>query len=109
MKKFNHTAHKELWDWLAKNPDKAKSEWPCWDINCGIYSSNGDYCFACEYADARGSMLCRECPLIWPVHNCCSKEGGLYDMWTSESEEEARAGLAEQIRDLPVREGVECV
>lgn len=31
MKKFNHTAHKELWDWLAKNPDKAKpEEQPAW-------------------------------------------------------------------------------
>lgn len=22
MAKFNHTAHKELWDWLTKNPDR---------------------------------------------------------------------------------------
>lgn len=26
MKKFNHTAHKELWDWLAKNPDSEEEE-----------------------------------------------------------------------------------
>ena len=28
--KFNRTARKELWNWLADNPEKGKYEWTCW-------------------------------------------------------------------------------
>ena len=31
--KFDHTNHKKLWNWLAENPDKEKSDWPEWSIS----------------------------------------------------------------------------
>lgn len=66
MAKFNHTAHKELWDWLARNPDKEKDDWPGWIGNGGEYYYVVAECFACEY-DLKLSDTeydeCRYCPL----------------------------------------------
>lgn len=110
MKKFNHTAHKELWDWLAKNPDKEKDDWKGWDIHGGKYVLDGNCCFACLYDDYTEGR-CNDCPLVWAHLSCCSQENSLYKKWErfDEDEEETRAELARQIRDLPVREGVECI
>lgn len=90
--------HRELWNWLADNPEKGKEDWPEWK-DMGHIESN---CFACEY-----SGPCHECLFEWPNGNCLEGEEagveGLYLLWaTAESEE--RVALAIQIRDLPVRE-----
>ena len=35
-KVFNHTAHKELWNWLSINTDQVKANWPGWSYNGGV-------------------------------------------------------------------------
>ena len=120
--KFNHTAHKELWNWLADNPDKKKNEWPGWISNNGLYKCPENFCFACGYALSDDYMEedCefKTCPLIWHnnenVHddgNCwfnCECNGGEYGSWEDAETAELKSWYARQIANLPVREGVEC-
>lgn len=103
---FNHTAHKELWDWLSKNPSKGKGSWPGWNCNGGSHNPICASCFACEYQEVNNiSEECLyACPLIWP-HDPCDE---FYD-WDEAEGKDERIALAEQIRDLPVREGVETI
>lgn len=115
MAKFNHTAHKELWDWLVRNPDKEKFEWPEWIINGGSYTNPGWGCFACGYCKEIGNTYacCDDCPLIWPNDVLCDDitpyGSSLYQKWDDETDLKKRSELACRIRDLPVREGVECI
>lgn len=106
MIKFNHTAHKELWDWLAKNPEKGKREWSGWIENRGGYYA-ALHCFACDYAeDERTGDRCEACPLIWDnFDNICYL--GIFGAWEDEKNLQKRTKWAEKIRDLPVKEGVE--
>lgn len=116
MAKFNHTGHKELWDWLAKNPDKFKEGWPGWKYNSGRYEEVACSCFACEYACEYDDMNdCDGCPLIWPDAFYCGFEVygsaakySLFKRWERSTDLQKRSELAAQIRDLPVRDGVEC-
>ena len=120
--KFNHTAHKELWNWLAENPDEEKEDWPGWQVNGGKHGECENNCFACEYALSEGhNFEYAPCALIWRDHderfeddtmrchiNCeyLNSEFGLWER--CDVSEEERAALARQIANLPVREGVEC-
>lgn len=109
MTKFNHTGHKELWDWLAEHPNKEKFDWPEWLANGGCYTNPGAFCFACGYANKKGRVCCGNCPLVWPNDEKCSSDSAsLYAQWGNEVYWEKRSELARQIRDLPVWEGVEC-
>ena len=110
---FNHTAHKALWDWLSKTPDKGKAEWPEWTVNGGSVRRPRNKCFACQYAKLPNSNIinCDKCPLLWPKSDyfCCTDD--IYDDWYSAIERgnyKVASLLAEEIRDLPVREGVKC-
>lgn len=112
MAKFNHTGHKELWDWLVQNPDKEKFEWTGWEKNGGKYQIPSWHCFACEYdeeyGEEEGLYDCDGCPLVWPDVKCAIGYDSLYQKWDGETDLKKRSELACQIRDLPVREGVEC-
>jgi len=105
MKKFNHTAHKELWDWLARNPDKGKEDWPGWKETAMVEAE----CFACQYVtDNFADTLCSGvCPLIWENTKYSCMQSYYYE-WTECFIPEDRAVLAAKIRDLPLREGVNC-
>lgn len=113
--KFNHTAHKELWGWLAKNPDKEKSDWHGWRKNGGQYPTGFRHCFACAYAAKcciRG-LLCSHCPFeldkraLRPNYDCL---GGLFSDWLYAREiKEERIKFAVMIRNFPVRDDVECI
>lgn len=115
---FNHTAHRELWDWLAKNPKAHLSHWPGWKDNGGDYLAVA-MSFACDYKvfafsaigkPVRGKpVICENCPLEWPLGQDGCGDGTLFNQWETEKDPAKRAKLAEQIRDLPVREGVECI
>lgn len=109
---FNHTGHKELWDWLAQNPDKHKCDWPGWVYNGGEHIATGG-CFACEYVYSHGIGDCENCPLVWPNDVRCDDitpyGSSLYYKWDDEKDLKKRSELARQIRDLPVRKGVECI
>lgn len=92
--------HKELWDWLSKNPKKGKWQWPMWRDNGGKYRHvSFGCCFACEISQG----CCDDCPIIWPKGNCCTdEEDGLYDLWSLHK----TIKLATQIRDLPWKDEV---
>jgi hypothetical protein len=107
--KFNHTAHKALWNWLAENPDKNKEHWPGWWANGGQYHIVRLECFSCEVCNVKCSL----CPLIWPDkledYQICGNDGSLFNRWYKEKTNASlRTELALQIANLPVREGVEC-
>ena len=104
--------HRELWGWLAENPEMSKGDWPGWEdlwvqhpslkktISLGSLN-----CFAC-YATNND---CDNCVLEWPGVDCCSggrygNGKGLFMLWENAMFLEARRKLAAQIRDLPVRE-----
>lgn len=110
LRYFNHTAHKELWNWLAENPGRGKVEWPEW----GKYPlRNNSYCFACE--TVASVMLiypynpCFYCPLTWDTKKCDIKhylKTGLYRKWYecfASNNRRRQSVLATQIRDLPLR------
>ena len=106
MSKFNHTAHKEMWNWLAENPKKEKGDWPGWDKNGGNFLENNIYaeCFACQYTEEIG-LHCDSCPLVWPSGVCL--DDGLFEIWKETKNLVMKSSLARQIANLPVREGVE--
>ena len=100
---FNHTAHKELWNYLAENPTKWKEDWPKWKINGGEYSSVCHHCFACEFTV---DNICYDCPLIWPNGYCYE----LYEKWAKEGISlEERTSLAIKIANLPVKNGIKII
>lgn len=110
--KFNHTAHKALWNWLAANPDKSKHDWPEWQFNNGTFKRIYNLCFACDFIiDIEGG--CHDCPLIWPPRDDgqskCDGFGGLYHDWKETATLKERANLAEKVANVGVREGVECI
>lgn len=126
--KFNHTAHKEMWTWLAENPEKEKDDWPGWESNGGEYPFAAFWCFACQYAlskvkkDSEDSWLdeddaqdrCVRCGLYWPDNISqnyffCQGNRGLYTKWCGEKDFDTRAVLALQIANLPVKDGVETI
>ena len=105
---FNHTAHKALWDWLARNPTAEKREWPMWSMYDDAYTWSR--CFACKYAlGAAGLCHCEHCPLQWPITDsaldaededpCTSY---LYMAWFNANTAIERTNLALRIRDLPI-------
>jgi hypothetical protein len=111
---FNHTAHKEMWQWLSEHPTKEKGEWPGWDRNGGTTAFALLNCFACEYSeDGKDTgCTCINCPLVWPndfLNYACEKEGSPYLNWTDTEDPEERRQLAEEVRDLPVKDGVKTI
>lgn len=101
--KFNHTAHKKMWTWLSVNPEMEKEDWLGWKCNGGDYDNANNNCFACEFSE---DAACPDCPIIWPSGHCMG-EGGIYDKWDMNHDDEERSSLAHQIANLPVKEGVE--
>jgi len=108
--------HRELWDWLSKNPGKEKYDWPGWKI----YNMVMHQCFCCEYAKTLvedSGDRCVYCPVVWPKETvdehgnyeevfCYGNDySGLAYLWEDKTTpKEMLVTLAEQIRDLPIRE-----
>lgn len=131
---FNHTAHKELWDWIANNPDLTYWEWPGWEQNGGEYGFLINDNFACDYAHlvstAHKFIDCRDCPLTqWTDPSVERRyfsyvesdeyrgdaEGlcmiGLYGKWCDAyyaRDLEKIAYFAKKIRELPVKRHIVC-
>lgn len=107
--------HRELWNWLAKNPSAAKEDWPEWNR----YPQIDSFCFLCEYDKQQRKYnnqqrICSACPVQFevllgnPVGTLKYCLGGLFSKWANATsktrgEEADRAILAAVIRDLPVR------
>lgn len=106
--------HRELWNWLAENPNMRKDDWSGWEVLWAQYPDlRNDHslaksnCFAC-YATIENRDNCDCCVLKWPGLDCCSDERdgddkGLFKNRERTMEADKRKKLAIQIRDLPVR------
>lgn len=61
----------ELWEWLAKNPESYKIEWPGWKV----YPNVSSHCFACNWVQKLYSHVLVPCKThcflikLWP-HTC---------------------------------------
>lgn len=115
--KFDLTKHKALWNWLAEDPKRCKSQWPGW----GEILIEG-YCYACKYdseiaEEENASMeendcadCCDYCPLIWPNNEICSNKNSIFRKWyDNNTTKEEQVAIAHQIANLPIREGVETI
>lgn len=101
-----HEKHRALWDWLAKNPEKLKSQAPenltiGWDVDT--------MCFACVAADRRGRSEegCLHCPIIWveDEDGDCGSRGSPFLDWElarpyTEKGRRIRAEAAAKVRDM---------
>ena len=95
--------HKEMWGWLAENPDKDKPQWPRWVSNGGTVEDIDYDCFACEdNSDYTGTYSCKNCMIDWGYNNCKSI-GSPYELWDYSENNEDKAIYAAIIRDLPIR------
>lgn len=105
--------HREMWDWLAKNPSKTKKDWPKWNSEIQVCKC---HCFLCEFSHVRGG--CISCPVKWPStspSNPCIFSSslehqtgiigedfstGLYYLWDCASDLNTLSKLARQIANL---------
>jgi len=123
MPVFNHTAHKDMWNWIADNFDRytlvSKEEWPGWEGRDREPFS----CFACGYDQNRRDD-CSFCPLKWPeipelsdmyvmpcVRSLYGRWEELFERWSELSSEEVAQAqeISRQIANLPVNPWVECI
>ena len=89
---FRHDLHYELWDWLAKHPNKYKEDY--FDEFPEYYSKVNHYskCYACDYASKIHSILdpksiksvCVFCPLRINGYFLCLN--GLYNKYVQSYE-----------------------
>lgn len=105
---FNHSAHKALWNWLAKHPDCVKSLWPGWEHNGGKIRHHRHWCLACGITDVTRNSLnnCHiecGCPLTGWGQERCDHSGALFARWIFNNDSK----LALQIRNLPISDGWE--
>lgn len=118
---FNYKEHRQMWDWLANNPDKDKHDWPGWSKH-GMFVPMY-HCFACSFASNFRPEChaypdrCVYCPLVWPGGNCTTMQSDmvmpicdevpdkhLFSYWESpNTTTKAKVQIAEYIRDLRVR------
>lgn len=109
-------AHKDMWTWLSKNPNKQKEDWPEWEetnerksdsnTSYGVYKGDSIpyLCFACYWAcgdnrgyvgdDAHNKRDCTKCPIEWlsedpyDSNDCvCTEDYSYYVMWQDAEED----------------------
>ena len=117
--KFNHTAHRRLWYWVANlrsNPEgfvdgSLNAFW----LQANGYGELKNDCFACQYALEKtkdDSCICVNCPLDWGEHKFCLHPDG-DTLYTKRELTKAFTrrwrGLSWIIATLPVKEGVEVI
>lgn len=97
VEKTNEELHREMWNWLAENPDKRKFDWI--KNHAGeLPNKLSSMCFACEECGTD----CDKCPLDANVTGCGARGyEGLYDAWALCEDRETRARLARVIANLP--------
>jgi hypothetical protein len=78
--------HEGLWNWLAKNPDKRKGDWPGWKTikkyEIKLKNSRAE-CFACEVGNHTERGFCT-CPVsfgIFTKSNPCLENKSYYMQW----------------------------
>lgn len=70
---FEHTLHKEQWNYLAEHAGMEEATWPGWEEHNRVFSSS----FMCEYAYKRAENtgdkhidMCTFCPFGMGLHGC---------------------------------------
>ena len=66
-KEYYIKKHREMWNWLAENPDKGKAQWPGWESNERAKNN----CFLCAYIYKIEDDSCKNCPLDWGITEEC--------------------------------------
>ena len=102
-RKFLIKAHRRLWDWLAKNPEASKRDWPEWETNDGKISIFHNECSACEWLDQKSSdnrCLDGGCLFIWRGGSCIGL--GEFEEYVNAISPGQKIYWAEKIRDLEV-------
>lgn len=99
--------HRELWDWMYKNPSRDKREWPKWKHNGGPYEGNSIDCFLCDWVEQTSGMGCTsvhsDCLLDWSPTTNCLDHGSYFDKWLNSMTPKAKKKYAKLIRDLPLK------
>lgn len=110
------TLHWQMWHWLARNPETAKSDWPGWRFvptDRDLYNYND--CLVCEAAallrewfGKREAPICDYCLVDWGVEKdveCTTCENGdtAFTRWKRAETPRTRAKYARIIRDLPIK------
>lgn len=116
---FNHTLHKEMWNWLAENPKKkninvGKSKFNTtrdFYIEKNLSLSVIDFCFACSSARALSEILyicctdiCSCCPLHDGEQSPCKHViyEPFFSYWKRARTPKSLTKYAKLIRDFPL-------
>ena len=68
---------RDLWQWLADNPDKGKWKWPEWEYNGGKIPYCESDCPLCEYSNLH-NLDCSSC-LLFGKRKELEQEGDCQD------------------------------
>lgn len=92
--------HYELWDWLARNPNKKKWEWEGFKY-CEPIVNN---CFTCQFShdlfELNFESISRYAHCVYCPCKDMGCDLGLFTSWECSTDKDKRAELAKQIRDL---------
>lgn len=97
--------HREMWRWLAENPDKNKHDWPRWGHNGGdIDNDIPTLCFACKITGEYGCKY-NPCVFVWRGEFCTGKKSEFWK-WFIAKQDRWRTYWAKKIAELPVRKKI---
>ena len=96
--------HRQLWLWLAKNPDMAKKDWPGWIHNGGPVKETQHDCFLCERYQHDKEEFC-DCPIEWSKGDrrygpCEAVDSTFYEWYYCSPDIQERSRLARQIAGM---------
>ena len=87
--------HYELWDWLYRNPSRAKCQHPNWWHNGGNWPDVRANCFLCELF----SPVCERCPLT-KANKDCVEIDSWWTRWGYARSLSTKRKYAKKIRDI---------
>ena len=90
---------RDLWQWLADNPDKGKWDWPNWKHNGGKIPKCESNCPLCEYINSYKGY-CSDC-LLWgkgkELEGDCQDDKSPYWRWCDSKDSTVRKAAALEI------------
>ena len=112
LRKYCIDNHREMWNWLADNPDKVKSDWPGWEKhNDDIFQKKEEnYCFLCGYISYSTYGDCYSCPIDWGITDMCEDvypETSYYTSYCDAITHKAKTKYARIIANLPEKDDAE--
>ena len=106
LRKSYIAKHREMWNWLANNPDKGKASWPGWS-KTSLEKIN--HCFLCGYVQKVPHGDCSNCPLDWGITTMCVERhpgDSYYYLYQEATTPTDRAKYAKIIANLPERDNI---